>query len=275
MSIWDYRDQDPTLFHLLTMSKCAYCDETLIELFSEKTYQEDESIWGWSTEEETLATVCPICGWWKVKRRKFEFAKKIVTHGHDKIFGAVTCLKQLDMTDISLPLQEVRSYLAAKYDSRFELHPRLFEQTVGSIFEALGYKTLVTGYSNDGGIDVILNDGSTQIGVQVKRYQDSISVEQIRALAGALLLQGMTKGIFVTTSSFQRGAAAVSQKYLQRGYKIELLDAEGFLAALKIAQRNLYQSFDDFSNAHNLEQLQEVVEDIEKGRPLHSGTGYL
>jgi restriction system protein len=54
----------------------------------------------------------------------------------------------------------------------------MFEETVASVFRSLGYDATVTAYSGDGGIDVILHKGEERIGVQVKRYRNSISVEQ-------------------------------------------------------------------------------------------------
>jgi hypothetical protein len=52
--------------------------------------------------------------------------------------GGYGILKKLDLSDLRQPLDEVRSYLAAKYDERFRIHPRLFEQVVGSVFNNLG-----------------------------------------------------------------------------------------------------------------------------------------
>jgi restriction system protein len=74
-----------------------------------------------------------------------------------------------------------------------------------------GYDAVATSYSGDYGIDAVLkrSDG-LEIGVQVKRYRSSIVVEQIRSFFGALVLGGYTRGIFVTTSKFQRGAPAVT-----------------------------------------------------------------
>ena len=95
----------------------------------------------------------------------------------------------------------------AKSNARFTIQPRLFEETVASVFRTLGYRAVVTSYSGDDGIDVILeNDSGTFLGVQVKRYQDRIKVSQIRELLGALVINGMTRGIFITTSDFQSGA---------------------------------------------------------------------
>jgi len=163
-----------------------------------------------------------------------------------RVFAATACLRQLSLDDLSVPIEDVRAYLAAKYDARLQVHPRRFEEVVGSVFTDHGYRARVTAYSGDDGLDVILDrpDGAV-VGVQVKRYKDRISVEQIRSLAGALILNGVTRGMFVTTSTFQSGAQHTSARFADRGLPIELVDAPSFLEALHIAQRNRYATRDD------------------------------
>lgn len=180
---------------------------------------------------------CRLCGWWKATdfydreiRVTLPFAIRRVVE------GAAGSLRELDLSDLNLPLDEVRKYLVAKYKSRFEMNPRLFEHTVGSVFRSLGYEALVTAYSGDEGIDVVLEKDSRQIGVQVKCTKRSINVEQIRSLVGALVLKGMTEGIFITTSSFQRGGKRTTALGKVRGYRIKLVDAPRFYDALKLAQ---------------------------------------
>jgi restriction system protein len=95
----------------------------------------------------------------------------------------------------------------------------------------------VTGYSNDGGIDVVLHNGAGElIGVQVKRYNRRVGVSYIREFTGALVLGGYTRGIFVTTSDFQAGAQKVASISADKGFPIELQNADRFFGALHIAQ---------------------------------------
>jgi restriction system protein len=151
--------------------------------------------------------------------------------------GTIRCLKELDLTDVSIPLQEVRQYFLARKDNIYKVHPKVFEDIVCSVFNALGWTARVTAYSGDDGVDVILDgpEGRT-VGVQVKRYKERIEAEQIRSLAGALMLGEHTSGVFVTTSSFRRGAVDAADRFTKIGYPIELIDAERFLTALGIAQ---------------------------------------
>jgi hypothetical protein len=164
------------------------------------------------------------------------------------------------------------------------MEPGRFEQTVASVYRSLGYLARVTGHSGDGGIDVVLEgpDGIL-VGVQVKRYRDRIEVEQIRSLAGALLLRGLTGGVFVTTSTFRSGATKAARLAASRGYPIELVDSAKFFDALKIAQRRDRDgvpseppSFDDA----DLHALQTLYMQYEPGRaavvePLNGALGYV
>lgn len=172
--------------------------------------------------------------------------------------GAAASLRELDLTDLSTPIEEIRSYLVAKYDKRFDINPQAFEETVASVFRDLGYSAETTAYSNDDGIDVILTRGRETIGVQVKRYTNAIKVEQIRSLAGALVFGGITRGIFVTTSTFQRGATPTTQQFSYRGYKIELVNATRFYDTLKLAQRAMYGSFEDFPIKECMDHLVQI-----------------
>jgi hypothetical protein len=188
--------------------------------------------------------VCVACGWWRTKATVYDglWTHSLLTVGN---FGI---LKELDLADIETPVEEIRRYLVARFDRRFELHPRLFEETVASVMADFGFTAETTAYSNDGGIDVILHgDAGVSVGVQVKRYRNRITVEQIRSLMGALVLGGHTRGMFVTTSGFNRGAVRAASRSSSLGLPIELVDADGFLASLGVANRPMYTSHEEWA----------------------------
>jgi restriction system protein len=113
-------------------------------------------------------------------------------------------------------------------------------------YEAVGYTVRATAYSGDEGIDLFVLDGqSDTIGVQVKRYKNKIEAEQIRALVGALMLQGITTGIFVTTSDFRKGAETTAHTSKQKGTPIQLWNAVDFYERLNLSQRMPYEFLDD------------------------------
>jgi restriction system protein len=197
--------------------------------------------------ERVLA--CPICGWWLAEQRGAKPA-----FDPDNPFlrkwwldGASGRLRQLDTRDLSQPIEEVKNHLLAQYECCHQLHPRLLEQTVASVFRTAGFDSEATAFQKDGGIDVILRCGDgSQVGVQVKRSKNKIHVAQIRELAGALISGKMTSGIFVTTSSFTSVAVQESAVFAERGLPIELIDAKGFLDMLRINQRAPFTCYDDW-----------------------------
>jgi restriction endonuclease Mrr len=178
-------------------------------------------------------SLCLQCGWWKVYR-VHQGENPRTRHMMEDYVGAIGCLKELDLDDISTPLEEVRQYLLAKNDALYRIHPKLFEDVVCSVFLDFGWKAHTTAYVGDDGVDVILEGASGSIvGVQVKRYRKDrrIEAEQIRSLAGALLVNKCTRGVFVTTSAFRRGAKRTASALATIGRPIELVDAERFLNA--------------------------------------------
>lgn len=186
-------------------------------------------------ERKTCLHICPTCGWWVAEDRVVlpaeRYQRWVVT------LASTSALQELSLSDIALPLQEVRRYLMRRFESRTTMHPRLFELTVASVFNDLGYKSTATAYSHDGGIDVVLECAAGErIGVQVKRQKSSIEVEQIRAFLGALTLGGFSKGVFVSSSRFSRDAARAAQQSTERVVPIELVDANRFFDMLGCAQ---------------------------------------
>lgn len=214
---------------------CVFCGESMKRL--------KESIG--QKAGGTILRACTYCGWWTYWQQTCSPVFEPDTRrSRWSLYGAAAQLKNLDEIDMSHGLEEVKRYLIAKYEARFDLHPRLFEETVGSVFIDLGFDTEVTAYSADGGIDVILrhsNDITT--GIQVKRVKSAIEVEQIRALAGALMLGGHTQGVFVTTSHFRSGAISTAKRLRHLAMPVELIDATRFLQALRITQRPAYESY--------------------------------
>jgi restriction system protein len=84
------------------------------------------------------------------------------------------------------------------------------------------------GKSGDGGIDGIVNEDALGLDVvylQAKRYgsDNIIGRETIQQFVGALTEKSSSKGVFVTTSSFTKGAIEYASKVPQ---KVILIDGE-------------------------------------------------
>jgi len=102
-------------------------------------------------------------------------------------------------------------------DTILSKKPHAFESLVVLLLQKMGYggeikqSGLVTPYSNDGGIDGIIKEdvlGFGRIHIQAKRYaqENSVQRQEIQSFVGALAVAQSNKGVFITTSSFSRGA---------------------------------------------------------------------
>jgi restriction system protein len=127
--------------------------------------------------------------------------------------------------------------LAIETQVRIELLERLktidpyyFERVVLTLLQKMGYGDFIeTAKSGDGGIDGIINQdqlGLEKIYVQAKRYNENkVHETDIRNFIGAM--SGDTsKGIFVTTSTFDSGA---EKKAKEASHKIILIDGLKFV----------------------------------------------
>ena len=107
-----------------------------------------------------------------------------------------------------------------------KISPTAFEKLIIELMKALNYGarglSQHMGQSGDGGIDGIITEdilGLDSIYLQAKRYTEgSVGRDRIQAFAGAMDGKSVIKGVFVTTSTFTKGAreyAATSPKHLR------------------------------------------------------------
>jgi restriction system protein len=89
--------------------------------------------------------------------------------------------------------------------------PAFFELLVIDLLIKMGYGGSrkeageVLGKSGDGGIDGIIKEdklGLDTIYIQAKRWDNTVTIHQVRDFAGSLLSKKAKKGIFISTSSF-------------------------------------------------------------------------
>lgn len=122
---------------------------------------------------------------------------------HEKIYRAYEDIKISTYTDI--------------IDTILSKSPREFERIVVSLLQRMGYggeikdSGQVTQYSNDKGIDGIIKEdvlGFGRIHIQAKRYkrENKIGREDLNKFVGALAGTQSNKGVFITTSSFNKNA---------------------------------------------------------------------
>lgn len=113
-----------------------------------------------------------------------------------------------------------------------ELLLTFFERLVVQLLAAMGYggnranAGQVTQLSADNGIDGIINEdplGLDTIYLQAKRWQDPVGEGPVRDFIGALVIKGVKKGVFLTTSYFTPAARNAVQGN-KSDQKIVLID---------------------------------------------------
>jgi len=117
------------------------------------------------------------------------------------------------------------------------MEPKRFEQVVVDLMVAMNYGIGdVTRYVCDGGVDGIINEdelGLSKIYLQAKRYTNSkVNEKEMRDFVGALATNNVTKGVFITTSSFADNAKAAAQK--AHGLTIRLIDGPEMAHLMRI-----------------------------------------
>jgi len=249
--MWEYAEAGRLLtMESVTATECIYCQTPLARLPPRKFEAGDRCLL-------VQFSLCMVCGWWTVYRvHQGDLPRSREAESYS---GSIGCLKELDLKDVSIPLGEVRKYIAAKKEKVYEVDPDVFEDIVGSIFQDFGYQVRVTGQrvpgeEGDDGVDVILESSEGTVGIQVRRYKKSLRIEAdaIRSLAGALLLGGHMKGIFITTSKFRRGATRTAERYTAMGRPVELVNADQFFQKLGIAQLKRVDITDERINSYIL-----------------------
>ena len=143
-----------------------------------------------------------------------------------------------------------------------ETDPIFFEKLVVKLLDTMGYSgkngnVTVTTQSNDRGIDGIINQdplGTSTVYLQVKRYaeQNIVGRPAIQGFYGALASVNADRGVFITTSSFSKGALEFARNQgivLIDGIQLTELMIEYKVGVEPAQEYVVYQiNYDDFES---------------------------
>lgn len=116
------------------------------------------------------------------------------------------------------------------------LKPEEFERLCQRVLREAGFvQVVITGKSGDGGIDgtglvKVAGFLTFKVIFQCKRYQGTVSSQQIREFKGTMVGRA-DKGLFITTGSFTRDARAEATR--DGSTPIDLVDGEGLVEKMK------------------------------------------
>jgi restriction system protein len=209
----------------------------LIEKTAPKTYQVTEAgIQFLKAHPETihLADLSALPGWedaWEAGRARRRALAAGAGQEADSVPNATATPQEAIAREIAALQIDLRSRLL---QAIIEQPPAFFERLVLDVLTAMGYggsredAAEHLGRSGDEGIDGRINQdalGLDQVLVQAKRYSlDSvIDRKTVQAFIGSLAGQGVTKGVFITTSSFADSA----REFVQRGSTTKIVLVDG------------------------------------------------
>jgi HJR/Mrr/RecB family endonuclease len=115
-------------------------------------------------------------------------------------------------------------------DSIDKLDGFQFEEFCTELFRLGGFQAKTTSKTNDGGKDIILKDKDGLIYVECKHYNESnkITVNLIHKLISACTVDGIKRGIFITTSVYTSSSIELVEKCdtvnIDIWYKDDLLE---------------------------------------------------
>jgi restriction system protein len=121
--------------------------------------------------------------------------------------------------------------------------PGFFEGLVLDVLQAIGYggsrddAADRLGQSGDGGVDGVIREdrlGLDQIYVQAKKWADPVGRPEIQRFFGALHGQRATKGVFITTSTFTRGARDYANDVTPRVILVDGIELAGLMIDYRV-----------------------------------------
>jgi restriction system protein len=134
----------------------------------------------------------------------------------------------VDAKDVLANMTQGENLAAMDWEDFEHLCRELFEKA----FAGSGAEVKVTQASRDQGVDAVIFDPDVlrggKIVVQAKRYTNTVDVSAVRDLYGAIINEGATKGILVTTSHYGPDAYSFA-----KDKPITLLNGEELLGLLQ------------------------------------------
>ena len=183
----------------------------------------------------SILCLCHVCGWWQI-RQEFD----MLIEGRPVIanwaYQYSSTLETIDITKNDVLVNDLRKHLMTRWDDRKLISAGKAEELVRSILKDHLRCDVFSATANtnapDGGVDlhVCSKSGDIIAAVQVKRRitRNVEPVDKVRDFVGALVVNNLKKGIYVTTAdSFSGPAKEISTSTGLRNHKLELQLVDG------------------------------------------------
>lgn len=155
-------------------------------------------------------------------------------------------------------LKRVQGRTYRTEDEWRQMSDRDFEFEIGKVYSRLGYQTIVTKRSGDGGVDVIATKDNETVYIQCKHYGENthLGAPELQAFWGCCSGNGINKGVMVCTSSLTKDAQAFANKLKGNleiiGMKeLIVLDKTYYQSHPINSQRQFTDAFKNFLSSNN------------------------
>lgn len=220
--VWRSNELDYAPYAMFDLRNCPCCG---VELLQRQWFSPPPSSIPWH------GSLCPLCGWWARLNH--------VGNWNEDPFCYSAILREFNVSDASVGIEELGSYLRHDFDSIYDLSWARFEQLIGDVFKNLGYRVAMTRLTRDNGADVLLYDdrGRIEAIVECKRYRETrkVGIGAVHRLAGAALDWNVGRALIVAsstlTSDAKRAAAQISNK---SHIELEFVEASELLSLLGV-----------------------------------------
>ena len=228
-----------------SISRCPYCDA---ELQQNRIEEPCHSVAMSTYSGAAIGLRCVACNWWCIQRDATEDndGSDILSH-HLSTYEAVIC--RFEEAIWSNALKCAEDELVEYRKGLKSLEPKAVEKVVGRILSQY-HRCEVNhvGRSHDKGIDLIVVKGDVDIAVQVKhRYlSDKVQgVKPVREFVGAIVGEGFSTGLFVSTApSFSKDASDYVARVNRNFVPLNLIDIRGLreiIGNISQAQWEVYE----------------------------------
>lgn len=224
-----------------TDDRCPSCASATREVFSKGIieYDPEDKDSRQDIHHAVVASSCD-CGWWTLLHDETPSAHNpyAVTRCRSYFRGI---LRRFDVKDQFLPMAALRGEIDRHPNVLDAISPRKMEELASSVMADFfpGSKSKICGRSGDGGIDLLLVMADKPFAVQVKhrqRVDRAEPVHAVREFIGAMVLEGIANGIYVTTAErFSAASRGTASKVLSTGRvrSFSLIDRRAFLEMME------------------------------------------
>ncbi len=227
--------------------RCNRCGEEILiekDYFELSTYSDERPMGPEVAYIYTHDLICDNCrNNIYVEIRGYEYPVGAFNYSDNEIKGATFVVNpEIDVVYYDFEYNDFDSeYYRPVIDKVQELKERLnfmsprdFEIYISDYFASLGYETILTKQTRDGGFDMILSSKypvELKILVECKKWseQNKVDIGVIRSLYGVHSSEKVNKSIVVTTSRFTKDAIEFAE---QQKTQIELIDIDELVKRL-------------------------------------------